>query len=147
MICVDSSLAVKWVLVEEYSSESLALYEEAARGSEPVVAPALFWFEATNVFRQRVRRKVLSIAESIERLRDLERFDIAITASQQNLHAQALEISHQYDLPASYDAHYIALSRSLGCDLWTADERLLRALDGRLAFVRWIADFRPGEPL
>jgi predicted nucleic acid-binding protein len=38
--------------------------------------------------------------------------------------------------------HYIALAELLGATLWTADQRLLRALSGRLPFVRWIADYR-----
>ena len=45
------------------------------------------------------------------------------------LYGRALEIAEQHDLPAAYDAHYVAL----------AD--LLRALGGNLPFVRPIAEY------
>jgi predicted nucleic acid-binding protein len=50
-------------------------------------------------------------------------------------------------LAASYDANYVELARRLGCSLWTDDRELLQALRGRLSFVRWIGDYRPGDPL
>ncbi len=51
-------------------------------------------------------------------------------------------LADEHDLPAVYDAHDIALAELLGTTLWTAGQRLLRALGGRLAFVRSIADYR-----
>ncbi len=43
-------------------------------------------------------------------------------------------------LPATYDAHYLALAEHLGCELWTDDQRLLRQVATSLPFVRWIGD-------
>lgn len=63
-------------------------------------------------------------------------------ASQAALHHRALEIANRYDLSATYDAHYVALAESLGCELWTADQRLLRRLGPQMPSVRWIADYR-----
>ena len=42
-----------------------------------------------------------------------------------------------------YDAHYLALSQLLGREFWTADQRLLRQVQGALPFVRWLGDFVP----
>jgi predicted nucleic acid-binding protein len=58
------------------------------------------------------------------------------------LYRQALVIADTHQLPAVYDAHYVALAQFLGCALWTDDRRLLRLLDGQLPFVRWIGDFQ-----
>ena len=44
------------------------------------------------------------------------------------------------DLPATYDAHYLALAEHLGCELWTDDQRLIRHVATSLPFVRWIGD-------
>jgi predicted nucleic acid-binding protein len=35
----------------------------------------------------------------------------------------------------------VALAQHLGCDLWTADQRILRAVGGRLPFVRYVGDY------
>ncbi len=38
---------------------------------------------------------------------------------------------------AAYDAHYLALAESFGCELWTADERFYRAA------TRWLRRRQP----
>ena len=58
-----------------------------------------------------------------------------------NLYDRALQIADQFNLGAVYDAHYLALAQLLGCDLWTADQRLINTVSGKLPFVRWIGDY------
>lgn len=53
---------------------------------------------------------------------------------------QALKLTRQFSL-SLYDALYIALAQQLGCEFWTADERIVRALNGRLLFVRLLATY------
>jgi predicted nucleic acid-binding protein len=57
------------------------------------------------------------------------------------LDREALELTITYGLPSAYDAYYVALAESLGCDLWTADRRLFDAVQGKLPFVRWVGDY------
>lgn len=38
----------------------------------------------------------------------------------------AFELVNQFNLPASYDAHYLALAQHLNCDFYTGDKRLSR---------------------
>jgi predicted nucleic acid-binding protein len=45
-----------------------------------------------------------------------------------NLHQRAREIAMQYNLPATYDAHYLALAEWMDIELWTADMRLVNTL-------------------
>jgi len=42
-------------------------------------------------------------------------------------HHRALEIASRLKLPATYDAHYLALVERLGVELVTADRRLFAA--------------------
>jgi predicted nucleic acid-binding protein len=56
------------------------------------------------------------------------------------LHYQALVLADALGLPATYDAHYLALAEHFGCELWTDDQRLLRHVAESLPFVRWIGD-------
>lgn len=143
MICVDASVAVKWVLAEDYSSAARQLYGAAARRSEAVVAPMLLPMEVTNILYRRTRaRDGLSVTQATTLLDDFLAFPIELLRPA-DLHAAALAIAVEFGLPAAYDAHYLALARGLGCDLWTDDRRLLRHVGGRLPFVRWIGDRAP----
>ncbi len=140
MICVDASVAIKWILVEEYSEAALDLSATAVEAGEAIVAPQLLLFEVTNVLRQRMRRRGLTLSEARYLLSVFLRRPMSLR-SPPGLHEQALAIADTYGLPAAYDAHYVGLAQMLGCDFWTDDRRLLRALAGRLPFVRWIGDF------
>jgi predicted nucleic acid-binding protein len=40
-----------------------------------------------------------------------------------------------------YDMMYVALARREGCELITADEKLINKLGARFPFVRWIGGF------
>jgi predicted nucleic acid-binding protein len=54
---------------------------------------------------------------------------------------RAMELAKYFGLPATYDAHYLALAESKDCELWTADERMWNSINGKLPWVRWISDY------
>ncbi len=82
----------------------------------------------------------MELAEATALLQDFLTTPVVIH-NPDGLHHRALEMATRFNLPATYDAHYLALSEHQACDLWTDDQRLLRALNGRLPFVRWLGDF------
>jgi predicted nucleic acid-binding protein len=53
-----------------------------------------------------------------------------------DLHGLALDLAERFSLPAAYDAHYLALAEWLGGEFWTADRRLVRAVQKDLPWVR-----------
>lgn len=53
---------------------------------------------------------------------------------------RAVELASDLGLPAVYDAHYLALAERMGCELWTADERLWNSVRTSLSWVRWIGE-------
>lgn len=52
MICIDASVAAKWILREEWSEEARSLYRAAIGDDERLVAPPLLPVEVSNVLRQ-----------------------------------------------------------------------------------------------
>src|SRR5579885_2925801 len=139
MIVVDASVAAKWVLTEQHSDKAEALHDACARAGEPIVAPPLP-IEITNILRQRMRREGLPLADAVVLLQRFLAFPVTLAAPAQ-LHQDALILAETHNLPAVYDAHYIALAQALGCDLWTADQRLVNAVADQLPFVKWIGAY------
>jgi predicted nucleic acid-binding protein len=144
MICVDASVAAKWRLEEEdWSQQAGALLGATLRAGEPIVAPPLLPFEITNILRQRQRAAAFV---SLDRVLFLLEAFMMLPVEIRNppgLHRRALMLADAFGLPAAYDAHYLALAEQFDCTLWTDDRRLLRALDGRLPFVRPIGEYDP----
>jgi predicted nucleic acid-binding protein len=147
VISVDASVAVKWVLNEERSDLAIDLYEAVVQADRSLVAPPLLPLEVTNILRQRMRvNPEVSLTDATAQLDDF----LALPIDYHNpvgLHHQALVLADAFDLPATYDAHYLALAEHLGCELWTDDQRLIRRVATALPFVRWIGDHpaRVGE--
>ena len=140
MICVDASVAIKWLLKEERSDRAIALYEATAKANQPIIAPLLLPLEITNILRQRMRTQDgISLTRATEHLAAFLALPIEFR-NPAGLHFQALVLADALGLPATYDAHYLALAEHLGCQLWTDDQRLMRHVASRLPFVRWIGD-------
>jgi predicted nucleic acid-binding protein len=136
MICVNASVAVKWVLDADRSDLARALFRAAERADRDIVAPPLLPFEVTNTLRQRTRAVPgLSPAAATELLDRFLTLPIAIYYPD-DLHSRALALAHAFDLPAAYDALYLALAEHLDCELWTDDDRLARRVGSDLPFVR-----------
>ena len=144
-MCVDASVAAKWVLKEDYAPLALALFRASMRAADVVVAPPLLPFEVANIIRKRMVRHALSLVDADALLAEFLTFPVTLM-SPPDLHRQALALADAHGLPAAYDAHYLALAQHLGCDFWTDDRRLLRAVGGALPFVRWIGDYAPSPP-
>lgn len=144
MICVDASVVVKWLFVEEHSVEARGLLRSAMDTAEPIIAPPLLLSEVANVIRQYQRRGELNLEQARAIVDELLAFPITIL-SPETLYDRALILAHEYDLPAIYDAQYVALAELLAAALWTADRRLARSVGGGLPFVHVLANWRPAE--
>lgn len=139
-VVVDASLAVKWIVNEVHSERASGLARAWARlGTQPV-APYLMPVEVSNALHKRVTRREISLEGATRLLDGLLGAGIELREPL-GLHRRAVELAVQLRLDAVYDAHYLALAESLGCEFWTADERLYRAVSPSLAWVRWLGTF------
>ena len=137
-VVVDASLALKWVHAEEYTQEALALRDNWQRAAERAVAPPIFRAEITNVLHRLARAERLSRPDAIDAMELLVGF-VAIEEPV-GLYRRALDLAGTLNLDAAYDAQYLALAESFGCDMWTADRKLVRAVEMRFPKARWLGE-------
>lgn len=103
-----------------------------------MIAPVLLRYEALNGI-YRTSRAAQIPAETM-RAATASILDLPIEmVDDPELHRRALEFAIRFDLPATYDAHYLALADQHGCELWTNDRRLHAAVTPDLPWIH-IAD-------
>lgn len=143
IVVVDTSIVIKWIIKESDSDIAMALLADWTNTAVAVIAPAILAYEVTNALYQRVRREEITILQAQQLLSTVFLSDITILFSQsQHISTRAIELAHRFRLPATYDAHYLALAESQGCELWTADARMWRSIQGKLQWVRWLSDYK-----
>ena len=139
-VVVDASLAVKWLLTEEFTEQADALAQHWLREDVQMAAPSHMRVEATNALFKRLVRGEHSLADVQVGIESLLALDLQIH-NVSNLHARATELAVILRQGAVYDAHYLALAESLGCELWTADRRFQGVASAAGHTVHWVGDF------
>ena len=138
-VVVDASLAFKWLVKEIYTAEANALGRLWNSQRTRIAAPYLMPVEVTNALHQRVGRGDLKLETAMQRMESLLSSGLELHQPT-HLYNRALELASQFGLGATYDAHYLALAETLGCDMWTADEKFFRAASPIARSVRWLGE-------
>lgn len=142
-VVVDANIALKWIFNEEDSHIALALLRDWSKQRIVVQAPVLLTYEVTNILYQKKRRGLISIERVKDAQRELLLLGLEFDFPQDHtLSRQAVELAHKYDLPATYDTHYLALAEREDCEFWTADTRMWRTVQGKLPWVRNLHEYR-----
>ena len=123
-LVIDASIAIKWVVEEAGTPESLALRQQAK-----LIAPELLVAECANILWKKVQRAELSKDEALFAARLLQASEIELLPARSLLEA-ATRIAIELDHPA-YDCLYLALAVERDCRFVTADERFHRKLGER----------------
>jgi predicted nucleic acid-binding protein len=118
VLVVDASVAV----AASHSPIGLARL-----GSHKLVAPHLICAEASSVLHEMVWRKEIVPERGRVMLTRIVESPIDLLAPDGLLEA-AWKVADEFGWAKTYDAHYVALARLLGCQLVTLDERLLRGI-------------------
>lgn len=136
---VDASLAFKWLVREIYTAEANDLGRLWNSRGTKITAPYLMPVEVSNALHQRVVQGELTLEAATQRIDSLLSSGLELHQPP-DLYARALELARVLKQGAVYDAHYLALAETLGCDLWTADEKFYRATNPAVRNVRWIGE-------
>jgi predicted nucleic acid-binding protein len=129
-LVIDASIAVKWVVEEDGTTDALALRRKAK-----LIAPELLVAECANILWKKVQRNELMHDEALLAARLLQGAEIELLPMRSLLES-ATQISIEIDHPA-YDCLYLALAVEKKCKFVTADKRFLQKLyQGRQSRLR-----------
>jgi predicted nucleic acid-binding protein len=120
MIVLDASVLAN-VIADDGPEGQRARAELRRAGA--LVAPDLVDVETVAVLRKRWRAGTISEGRFAVAVRDLEDIDLE-RYPVLRLMRRAFELRANV---TPYDAAYVALAEILGCELWTADQRLAKA--------------------
>lgn len=140
LVVVDSGILLSTVLIEKYTQNARSLVNEWDKNSVQLSAPILFQYEIVAVTRKSVYQNRLTLEEA-SRVRDrLLSYPIQFHLDD-SLLKRAFELATQLNRPTAYDSQYLAVAERLGCEFWTADERLYNAVTAQLNWVKWVGNF------
>lgn len=135
---VDASVGVKPYLPEDLSESAKRLFRTLRAGKLDLFVPDLFYNECANIFLKYVRRFNVPPAHARKSLMNLRSLPLLSTSGSE-IFTSAFNLALDHGISA-YDASYVALARKLSAPLITADEKLIRKLEGRGADICWLGD-------
>jgi predicted nucleic acid-binding protein len=107
--------------------------QEWRHGRRLLFAPELMAYELTTAMTKAVRFGQMSPAEALQSLLLAFKKGVQLVGFSTKIAERAFHWTLRLSRAAAYDSFYLALAEELGCELWTADERLCRA-----ANVSWV---------
>ncbi len=135
-LCVDASVALKWFFDDEESATHARLILRAfTNGRLRLIVPDLFFYEVANGITIAVRRQRMSPEDALTALESLELLKLNTFPAFTRKAEAVFAVSHRFSL-SFYDASYIVTSEHNADLLVTADERLWRAVNPALPYVR-----------
>lgn len=134
LVVVDASVAMKWVVTETGSDEAGQLLTELSEGRCTLVAPEHMVGEVGNGLRKRVAQGVLGTDEAMAALDAISSLGLELIGGSQRWF-RTLAAAMDWGV-TTYDALYVLLTLDLGCEVVTADARLLASTARRSLPVR-----------
>lgn len=135
VVCIDASVFLRVLLPDEQTPEAIEFWEELTSAGRAVIAPHLFIWECANAILRAFRQGRLDLLTAENLLGDLGAAPIKLLPVEDKTLDAWRSFIIPFDMPAAYDACYLALAHEVGCELWTADLRLYRRAGQALSWV------------
>jgi predicted nucleic acid-binding protein len=139
-VVADASVYLAAVFTEPLTTHADALIHHWTVADYQIAAPYLFRYEVVSVVRKHVARGLLSEEAGKSAVDGLLRQPIVLFADDTILR-RAFALAGLHGRPNTYDMVYAATAEKLGCELWTADQRLVNAVSASLNWVKWLGAF------
>jgi predicted nucleic acid-binding protein len=130
---LDSCVALKWLLAEADSAKALRIRVGFLAGNRDLIAPDVFPIEVAHSLTRAERQRRITPAEGLKHFRNISTYWPDLFPSLPLL-PRAYDLSSQFRIGV-YDCLYVALAEREGCELVTADDRLVKTLQSQFPFV------------
>ena len=134
---LDSSVAVKWVVAEVDSDKAILLRDDFRNTIHELLSTDFFLYEVGHALTRAERQKRIAVGAAWNLWKTVLA-DCPALHSGLPLMQRAIEISSQARV-GIYDCIYVALAEQEGCELVTADDKLVRNLHPLYSFIRSVA--------
>jgi predicted nucleic acid-binding protein len=138
-LVVDSSVVVKWFVVEPYSTEARRILDDYQNGVLTLLAPDLINAEIGNIVWKKHVFQGMAAADAqlvIDTFRALPLTQTPTAALLDS--AYRLAVTHRRTV---YDMLYVALSVQEACQFVTADEKLVNAIGPTFPHTVWLGNW------
>ena len=108
-----------------------------ARGAIKAMAPYLLIYEVVNGVLTATRQKRLNSDKALGIMDNFTKLEVELKEVEP---ARVLQLALEHNLSA-YDAAYLALAESEGCDLWTGDRPFYQAVKSDRPRIKWIGNY------
>jgi predicted nucleic acid-binding protein len=130
---LDSSVAVKWVLLEVDTAIAHRLRADSRAGAHELIAPDVFPVESAHALT-RAERQGRVTPQGGWALWQIVMADCPTLHPYMPLIPRAYEFSSRHRIGV-YDCLYVALAEREGCELVTADTRLVTTLSPTFPYI------------
>jgi predicted nucleic acid-binding protein len=129
----DASVALKWVLPEPLADKARQLRDDYQNRIHELIAPDIFPVEVANALARAERRNIIGVGQAPGLLANVMRTS-PVLSPYLPLLTRALDIASRMR-SGVYDCLYVVLAEHDGCELVTADDRLVRNLRPHFPFI------------
>jgi predicted nucleic acid-binding protein len=129
----DASVALKWVLPEPLADKARQLRIDYQNRIHELIAPDVFPVEVANALARAERRNIIAVDQAAGLLANVMRTS-PVLSPYLPLLARALDVASRMRCGV-YDCLYVVLAEHEGCELMTADDRLVRNLRPHFPFI------------
>lgn len=140
-VVVDANLAVGLVRQMPFSLLFRRKIEQWLLDGTTLAVPGLWDYEVTSALRKLWVQGVLTGEQAIAGVETLMRLTLNRHPANKDLMLASLRWAERLGQSKAYDAQYVALAESLDAQLWTADVKLVNALQAQgVSWAHWIGE-------
>jgi predicted nucleic acid-binding protein len=123
-IVVDASLVVKWFISEKYSQLALEIRDHFVNGEIELFAPTLLHYEVLNALKYSNLFSRENLADAVTSLENYGIIQLPLNGEYAQK-TMTLAVEHNISI---YDAAYVSLTDLMGICAYSADKKLVDAV-------------------